>query len=215
MYTYNNLTFRLLDKSENPKILELHKRKDVLRTIKMTSEEKTEFIEKIEWNINQSNCISSGAFDNDKLVASTSAIFFPNFPYWYVAGEVHDLGLSSLAGITQFPEISMRLWYCLSDVLEPQGFYGGYSVSELGQLRAREKALARARQKGTFFVPQRYDHLWETYYSPGETCKCQHHKYFLPKDGDTYKVPTVIVLSSLKNEYRMELLAKKFHLQKM
>jgi len=209
MYTYNNLTFRLLDKSENPQILDLHRSKDVLSKVPLSPEEKIRYLGRIESILSVPECITAGAFDGNKLVAVESGRYFKDFPYWYAHGKVFNLGLPGLSAINHFPEIHYRLMHCMFDYFEPIGYYAYYATKEIGECIAMQTVNARMFKKG--ILTEKYDHFWEEIYLPGETIKNKNHSFYL-RPGFSFENTMVVVMSSLKPEFRKEILFKKYRL---
>lgn len=201
------LSYRLLNNSDLLSLLDLHERVDNFMGTKMDQEEKQNYLKRIEWLFSQSDYKTVGAFDEDRLVAALGGRFFEGFPYWYCHGQVHKLPINSLAAARNYFVVIHRLTRLLLEYGEEHGYYGFYIAKEardwIASWKIREKMLEKEE-----FDYKRYDYYLDQVYLPGDQCKNKTHDFFF-RPVNTIKVPTMVYLGLLKNQYREVIFEEK------
>lgn len=160
-------------------------------------------------NINRKNV---GAFDQDnKLVAVVSGHFYPNFPVWYCNNQYVKQENDSLSSYLEYIQIHTNSMKLLTDHGEENEYYSFYARRSLTHQASHEKLLKIAVKRGVI-EDTRYDYLYETIYDPLTTTTDKiNHKFFFPETVEiSIDTASIIVLYSLKQQYRKELLVNRY-----
>lgn len=147
--------------------------------------------------------------ENDEIISVLSATFSDTIPFWYITLHYIKTDNNSLSSHMDYIEIFNKSIKLLTDYGEQNGYYGFYIRRILSHQEAHEKLLRIAVKRGAI-QDTRYDYLYEKIYSPEESTRSAasvtHKIFFSDSPTDT---PTVIVLYSLKQQFRKELLLNK------
>jgi hypothetical protein len=204
----NKLTYRLLTSDDLPKYLEFY---DSIHTM-MKHPKFPRIRVNIISNFANSNRQHSGVFDeNNNLISTITGYYSEKYRFWYCTNHQIQTGNTSLSSHIDFIEIFNKSIKLLTDYGEENGYYSFYFRRILEHQKGHERLLEIALKRGV--VPDlRYDCLYEAIYEPMDvTTNVINHKFFFPEHGDfAIDAPTVVILYSLKQQYRKELLSRKY-----
>jgi len=202
----NKLTYRYLTEDDFSKYIELY---DSVQTM-MKAEKTPNLRSLIISNYNTPKWKHVGVFDEDNKLISTVSGFYPNtYPFWYCDNQLIQTGNSSLSSHIDYMTIFNKSMKLLTDYGEENGYYGFYYRRALSHQLGWEKLLRLALKKGVM-SEIRYDYLYEAVYGPVSSTTILNHKFFFP-DQVELRIDTtsVIVLYTLKQQFRKELLSRK------
>lgn len=207
MTTNKNLTYRFLTMDDHEKYVEFFR--TVKTIIKVPVKEIQ--IERLSKNYSNKYRKNVGAFDqNGEFVAAVTGQFYPTFPVWYCNNQYIKQTNTSLSSYLDFIDIHSNCMKLLTDYGEENGFYSFYVRRILAHQEAHEKLLKIAVKRG-IIEDTRYDYLYEDIYGPVATTNKSNHKFFFPDNGELrIDTTTIIILYSLKQPYRRELLSKRY-----
>ena len=203
----DKLTYRFLTEDDFPKYLDFY---DSLQTIikapKSTNQRKV-----LVATYNSPTKKNVGVFDEyGEFVAAVSGHYPESFPFWYCHNQYIRTGNNSLSSHIDFIEVFNKSMKMLIEHGEANGYYSFYSRRVLSHQEGHEKLLRLAVKRGV--IPDtRYDYLYEAVYGPVSTTHIANHKFFFPDAIEiTIDTTSVIVLYTLKQQFRKELLAIKY-----
>jgi hypothetical protein len=202
------LTYRFLIESELPKYIEFYDSVELM----MKSPKFPRIRDNIISGFANPNRKHVGVFDeNNNLVSTFTGWFPPTYPFWYGTFQQIQTGNTSLSSHIDFIEIFNKSIKVLTDYGEENGYYGFYVRRLLDHQKSHEKLLNIALKRNAI-SELRYNYLYEAVYGPmNTTTTMTNHKFFFPDGGD-YGIDhaTVIILFSLKQQFREELLSRKY-----
>ena len=204
----DKLTYRLLTADDLPKYLEFYDSIDVM----MKAPKFPRIRDNIVSNFDSPNRKHAGVFDeNNNLISTITGYFPPTYTFWYCTNHHVQTGNTSLSSHIDFIEIFNKSIKLLTDHGEENGYYGFYFRRIMEHQRGHERLLKVALKRGAI-LDLRYDYLYEAVYGPMEsTTNMSNHRFFFPDHGEfVINDPTVVVLYSLKQQYRKELLFRKY-----
>jgi hypothetical protein len=148
-----------------------------------------------------------GAFDNSGLLITSGGGYFPKaFNTWYSGYHY-----SRVNDFTKFYDINLKIATPFIERAESMEYFSWYSRRSLKQQRAWFMINKMAQKNGIDTSPHnRYDHYIEKIY-PANTVGTpyQNHQFWY-QWRDSYPVDTIVVLHTLKPEYRLKLLKEKY-----
>jgi hypothetical protein len=201
-----NLSYRFLTQEDLPIYTELFTSIQTMLKVPMREIQ----IERGILSYSNPNRKHVGAFDNNgKLIAIVTGHFYHNWPSWYCTNQYVTPVDDSLISHLNYIEIHRNSMKLLTNYAEEQGIFSFYIRRILSHQTSYEKLIALALKRGEI-GEIRYDYLYDEIYGPVLTTEKMHHKFFFPIDiTEPLNAVTVIILYSLKQQYRKDLLIKK------
>ena len=193
-------TIKFLEAENQDQYVDLIKSHNSFMGAQLTTEQKETEIEAAIRAFNDPRNKTVGIFNKiGDLVAVNSGYFFDNFPHWYVYRVYQRLEEKSLLAAVKNFAINVSSVFHLVQYAESRGYFSYYNKFSLSHQMSWEKAYKLLTNKTDF--KWQYNYLWEHVYMPGDTCKFKNHEFFFANDK-IVKMPTVITLVTLKQEYR-------------
>lgn len=197
-------TVKFLEAENQDEYIDLIKSRNTFMGLPVTVEQKEAEIEASIRAFNDPRSKTAGVFNKTgNLVAAASGYFFDDFSHWYSYKLYQKSDEKSLLAAVKNFGILLLIIFHLVEYAESRGYFTYYNKFSLDQQISWEKAYKLLNERN--FINWRYYFLWESIYMPGDTRKSKNHEFFFPKDT-TVTVPTVVVLVSLKEEYRRKYL---------
>jgi len=199
-----NYTYRLLEEDDFFDFVDLHKSKEKFMGRVLSTEEKLEYISRLEFLFHQPNYKVGGCFLNDSLVAVSAGGYHEPSGIWYTHGQAFNLGIDSFASVRSHFAVHAGIMKLLTAYGEQHNIFQFYTARELDEGKADFEFRNRLMARDPSVIGNlRYEILWDGVYQPGDECKREQHRFFF-KPYNVLKVPTLITLHILKNEYRMQ-----------
>jgi hypothetical protein len=202
----STLTYRFLTEDDLPKYLEFYDSMGTMFKTPTTIRQRNRLIE----NYNIENKKNIGVFDEDGNFVSVVSGYYPkHYRFWYCHNQFIRSENKSLSSYIEFSEIFHKSMKLLTQYGESNGYYGFYIRRLLSHQRGFEKLYNMAVDKGA--IPEtRYDSFYEAIYGSDSSTNVINHKLFFSNEFDeVVNATSVIVLYSLKQKFRVELLAKQ------
>jgi hypothetical protein len=203
----NTLTYRFLTEEDFPKYLDFY---DSVQTI-MKAPKTTNQREVLIATYNSPTKKNVGVFDEEgEFVAVVSGHYPESFLFWYCHNQYIRTKNNSLSSHIDFIEVFNKSMKMLIEHGEANGYYSFYIRRVLSHQEGHEKLLRLAVKRGV--IPDtRYDYLYEAVYGPVSTTNISNHKFFFPDSIEiTIDTTSVIVLYTLKQQFRKEILSTKY-----
>lgn len=204
----DNLTYRFLTEDDLPKYLEFYDSIHVM----MKHPKFPRIRDNLSLKFNQPTWKHVGVFDESgNLVSTLSGYYSLTYRFWFCTLHQIQTGNTSLSSHIDHIVIFNKSIKLLTDYGEENGYYGFYFRRILAHQRGWERLLELAVKRGNI-TDIRYDYLYEAVYEPMcLTTEMSNHKFFFPDNGEfAIDDPTVVILYSLKQQYRKELLSRKY-----
>jgi len=203
----NVLNYRFLTEDDFPKYLDFYDSvQTIMKAPKTTNQRKVliaTYNNPIKKNVGVFN-------ENDELVSVLSGHYPESFPFWYCHNHYIKSDNNSLSSHLDFIELFNKSMAMLTSYGEDNGYYNFYIRRPLKHQEGFEKLMKIAIKKG-MITDTRYDYLYETVYGPVSTTRISNHKFFFPDTIEiTIDTASVIILYTLKQQFRKEILSTKY-----
>lgn len=199
-----NYNYRFLDQSDFDSFIDLHKSKNRFMNNQLSEIEKEAYLDRLVWSYQQDNYKVAGCFYDDKLIGVVGGRFFKEFTTWYVHGQCFNFNNDSLFQAKLFFKVQYDLLRKLTLHGEQLGIYQFYQARELQEGKIEFEFHDRLMEKGRLPLNDRYTFFWDKIYRPGDAI-LEPHKFFFRPDM-VVKIPVLVSLNLLKQEYRKEYL---------
>lgn len=199
----NDITYRVLTKDDLPIYVDLY---DSLSSM-MKLDKIPEFKESLIKTFCKENRIIVGSFDKNNILISSLSGYFPvTFNCWYCYHNFSRPINNGLSSHNTFATTFMNMINLLIEYGEPRHYFNFYVRRSIKQQQTFEKMLKLITDKN-IVSELRYDIFYEKVYESIPTSTpLTNHEFYFNKHQVSFDVPSIIMMHSLKQKFRKEIL---------